>query len=245
MTDHLHDLEATELHRVESQLSEKSPEKREQWAIVSGLVPLSGLLLDVGCYNGSFSRYLHGIKYIGVDVNRQAVEEAKERKIDVMLASCDFLPFRSESFDACSLIEVIEHLFFPGKAVKEAHRILKPNGKLILTTPNLVNFIDRVNMLIGENIVPGLEQSQHIRFFTWKSLNHFLRRSGFELEGRKTWYLQFPLKRITDKYPLWRKAMRLPAKLFPNLDKALLGRWRKIQPRKQSCAAIIERGSME
>lgn len=237
VVENVHDRDAIEFHRVESQLSEKSPEKLEQWEIVSELVPSSGFLLDVGCYNGSFSRYVHGIQYIGVDVNRQAISEAKERKIDVMLASCNFLPFRSGLFDACSLIEVIEHLFFPGKAVEEAHRILKPDGKLILTAPNLVNFIDRVNMLVGKNIVPGLEQSQHIRFFTWKSLNHFLRRNGFELEGRKTWYLQFPLKRITDKYPLWRKAMRLPAKLFPNLDKALCGRWRKAQPRKQSCTA--------
>ena len=228
VTEHIHDLDAKEFHNEESQLSEKSPQKREQWEIVSELVPLSGFLLDVGCYNGSFSRYLHRIKYVGVDVNRQAIKEAKRRKIDVVLASCDFLPFRSESFDACSSIEVIEHLYFPGKAVREAHRILKPNGKLILTTPNLVNFIDRVNMLMGVNIVPGLEQSQHIRFFTWKSLNSFLKRNGFELEGRKTWYLQFPLKRITERYPLWRKAMRLPAKLFPNLDRNLTGRWIKL-----------------
>jgi SAM-dependent methyltransferase len=230
VTDHLHDLDATEFHSEESQLSEKSPQKHEQWKIVSKLVPSSGLLLDVGCYNGSISQYLHGIEYMGVDVNRRAVEEARRKGIDVLLASCDFLPFKNELFDACSLIEVIEHLYFPGKAVKEAYRILKPGGKLIVGTPNLANFIDRVNLLIGENIVPGLEQSQHVRFFTWKSLNSFLRRNGFELEERRTWYLQFPLKRMTDKYPSWRKAMRLPARLLPNLDKALHGRWRKIQP---------------
>jgi len=228
MTGHTYDLDAAEVHREASQLSEKSAQKREKWEIVSKLVPLSGFLLDIGCYNGSFSGYLHGIKYVGVDVNSEAVKGAKRKKIDVVLASCDFLPFRSGSFGACSMIEVIEHFYFPSKAIREVHRILKPKGKLILTTPNLANFIDRVNLLMGLNIIPGLEQSQHIRFFTWKSLNSFLARHGFKLEWRKTHFLPFPLKRITDRYPMWRKAMRVPARLFPNLGVTLIGRWTRI-----------------
>jgi SAM-dependent methyltransferase len=228
MTEHIYDLDAKEVHREASQLSEKSVLKREKWKIISELVPLSGLLLDVGCYNCSFSGYLHGIKYVGVDVNTQAIKEARRKKIDVVLASCDFLPFKSESFDACSMIEVIEHLYFPGKAIREAQRILKPNGKLILTTPNFANFINRVSLLIGLDIVPGLEQSQHIRFFTWKSLNGFLKRYGFELEERETHFLPFPSKRITDKYQLWRKVMRFAAKLFPNLSWSLIGKRRKV-----------------
>jgi len=228
MTEHMYDLGTKEVHKEASQLSEKSPLKIEKWKIVSKLVPLSGLLLDIGCYNGSFSRYLHGINYVGVDVNVQAIKEAKRKKIDVVLASCDSLPFKRESFDACSMIEVVEHLYFPGKAIEEVHRILKLNGKLILTTPNFANFINRVNLLMGLDIVPGLEQSQHIRFFTWKSLNAFLRRHGFQLENRKAWFLPFPLKRVTEKYPLWRKAMGLAGKLLPNLNVTLMGRWRRI-----------------
>ncbi len=228
MTETMHDIDAIEFHREESQPSEESPQKREQWELVSKLAPLRGLLLDAGCYDGSLCRYLHGIKYVGVDINPQAVKDANRKKINVMLASCDFLPFRSESYDACSLIEVIEHLYFPGKAVREAHRILKPDGKLILTTPNFVNFINRVNMLMGINIVPGLEQSQHIRFFTWKSLNNFLNRHDFKLENRRTLYFTFPLRRITNKFPAWRKAMMLPARVFPNYSDSLMGKWRKI-----------------
>lgn len=229
MTEQTYDFDAKEVHSEASQLSEKSPQKLEVWEIVSKLVPSNALLLDVGCYNGSFGQYLHGVKYVGVDINSQAIKEAKRKEIDVVLASCDFLPFKNESFDACSLIEVIEHLYFPGNAVREVHRILKRSGKLILTTPNLADLINRVNMLLGSNIIPGLEQSQHIRFFTWKSLNVFLRRHGFKLEERKSWYVPFPLKRVTDKYPSWRRTMRLPAKLFPNLGDSLIGRWGKIR----------------
>jgi len=221
----VNDLCAKEAHKS-APLIEFTPNIERQH-ILSKLLQPDGLLLDVGCWDGSFSQYLNGMKYIGVDINCQALGKAKGKKIDVVIASCDFLPFKSESFDACSMIEVIEHLYFPGKAVREAHRILKPNGKLILATPNFVNFIDRVNMLIGNYTPYGTEQGKHIRFFTWKSLNDFLRRHGFELEERKTWYLPFPMRRITKKFSSWRNVMRLLAKLFPNFDEGLLGKWRK------------------
>jgi SAM-dependent methyltransferase len=220
----MNDLYAKEAHKNASLEGCAPAIERQQ--ILAKLLQPNGLLLDVGCWNGSFSQYLHGIKYIGVDINRQALEQAKLKKIGVVLASCDFLPFRSELFDACSMIEVIEHLYFPDKAVREAHRVLKQNGKLILATPNFVNFIDRINVLIGKNIIQM--GHQHIRFFTWKTLNDFLRRHGFELEVRKTWFLPFPARRVTKKYPSWRKLMRLAGKLFPNLDEGLLGRWRRI-----------------
>jgi len=230
--EEINDLYAKETHKRAS-LEGCSPSRaRERQQILSKLLPPNGLLLDVGCWDGSFSRYSREINYIGLDINLQALKKAKRKKIDLILASCDFLPFRSESFDACSMIEVIEHLYFPGRAIREAHRILKPNGKLILATPNLVNFIDRVKMLLGKDIT-WLFGHQHIRFFTWKSLNDLLRRHGFELEERETWFLPFPMRSVTKKYPSWRKAMRLPAKLFPNLDEGLLGKWRKVGGKTQ------------
>jgi SAM-dependent methyltransferase len=228
----MNDLYAKETHKNASLEGCMPSIERQQ--ILAKLLQPSGILLDIGCWNGSFSQYLHGTKYIGVDINRQALEKAKSKKIDVVLASCDFLPFRSKSFDACSMIEVIEHLYFPEKAVKEAHRVLKQNGTLILATPNFVNFIDRINVLIGKNIISM--EHQHIRFFTWKTLNDFLRRCGFELERRKTWFLPFPERRVTKKYPSWRKFMRFAAKLFPNFDECLLGKWRKVKEESEFVA---------
>jgi len=224
----INDLNAKETHKNTS--LEGCTPALERQQILSKLLPQNGVLLDVGCWNGSFSQYLQGIKYIGVDINLQALKKAKEKRIDVILTSCDFLPFKNESFDACSMIEVIEHLYFPSRAVKEVYRILRSNGNLILSTPNLVNFIDRVNIFLGKEVgINGIGwEHQHIRFFTWKMLNDFLRKHGFELEKRETWFIPFPLRTVTKKYRSWRRAMRLPAKLFPNLDEGLHGRWRKI-----------------
>ena len=143
------------------------------------------------------------------------------------MASCDFLPIRNEAFYTCSLMQVIGHLYFPTKTVREVHRILKFDGKLILTTLNFADFSNRINVLIG-NIIPGMEQSLLLRFFTWKSLNIFLRKHGFKLEKRRKWFIPFPLMRIIYKFPAWRKAMTLPAKVLPNYSDSLMGEWRKI-----------------
>ena len=222
--DEIGDLNSKNTHQIASLEGCSPAVEREQ--ILANILPSNGLLLDVGCWDGSFQQFLPGINYVGIDINRQPLERAKLKKIDVVVAVSDSLPFRSELFDACSMIEVIEHLYSPEKTVREIYRILKPSGAFVLATPNFVNFVDRLNVLLGKNVAPI--DHQHIRFFTWKTLNQFLRKQGFELEVRKTWFLPFPTRRMTSKYQSWRSLMKRAARVFPNFDECLLGKWRKV-----------------
>jgi ubiquinone/menaquinone biosynthesis C-methylase UbiE len=160
MLEKMYDLNATKSHK-EAPLKGCEPSVERQ-KILSKLLQPGGFLLDVGCWDGSFSQYSDEIEYVGVDINLKALKKAKRKKIEVIWASSDFLPFKSESFDMCSMIEVIEHLYLPGKAVEEIHRILKSNGKLILGTPNFVNLVDRIYMLMGKHTIEGMEHHQHM-----------------------------------------------------------------------------------
>jgi SAM-dependent methyltransferase len=218
------DFYSKEVHKMIPLITRGPSIERQQ--ILSSFVLSNTLLLDVGCGDCSFNKFLDKVEYVGIDINRQILRKGKLRKVDVVLASCDFLPFKNRVFDACSMLEVIEHLYFPERALKEVHRVLKEKGKLLLATPNFVNFIDRINVLMGKHPIAGTEHL-HIRFFTWKTLNTLLRRCGFELEKRENWFIPFPIRTIAEKYPLWRKIMRYAAKVFPNFDEGLLGVWRK------------------
>jgi 2-polyprenyl-3-methyl-5-hydroxy-6-metoxy-1,4-benzoquinol methylase len=110
--------------------------------------------------------------------------------------SKDFLPFRNNYFDVIIAIEVIEHLYNPDHAVLEAKRLLRPGGFLILSTPNLAWWANRLALLLGYqpylsapsmcfNVGKMFRRPQkgtiyeHIRLFTRKALLQLLSIYGF------------------------------------------------------------------
>ena len=98
------------------------------------------VILDVGCAAGHFSEALaQKSKWtIGIDIRAEALLEAKRKGLDVLMASATFLPFKNNTFNKVSLLEVIEHLK-PSEeftCLQEIHRVLEERGSLVFSTPN-------------------------------------------------------------------------------------------------------------
>jgi len=97
-------------------------------------------------------------------------------------ATCP-LPFRSDSFGAVVIGDLIEHVYDPVALLGECHRVLVAGGLLVLTTPNLAALQDRVTFLAGGTprqvnpLHPYLWL--HIRPFTASLLRRTLRHAGF------------------------------------------------------------------
>ena len=100
-------------------------------------------VLDLGCGNGRFFELINGagreIKYFGADNSEKLVQLAKQRYQAGKFVLTDglILPFADNFFDKILCIAVLHHL--PGRELqreflREAYRVLKPNGRLILTT---------------------------------------------------------------------------------------------------------------
>jgi Methylase involved in ubiquinone/menaquinone biosynthesis len=101
-------------------------------------------VLDIGCGNGRLFQILKdkNIEYTGIDFSKNLIELAKKKypEGNFLVANALNLPFKENTFDKVFLIAVLHHI--PSKelrsqVLKEAKRVLKPQGLLILTVWNL------------------------------------------------------------------------------------------------------------
>ncbi|WP_312311645.1 class I SAM-dependent methyltransferase [Empedobacter brevis] len=95
---------------------------------------LEGVLLDFGCGTKPYKFFFVACKeYIGVDYKIEGREE-KQKDVDVFYDGKN-IPFDNNKFDSILCTEVLEHVFNIDELLMEFNRVLKLNGKLIVTTP--------------------------------------------------------------------------------------------------------------
>ncbi len=154
--------------------------------------------LDVGCGDGRLMSLLAGRigRIVGLDHQllplrfaRLLISQANVSLLqhDVLLAP---LPFAANSFDLVTAFDVIEHI--PLEAVpallSECQRVLKPGGKLVLTTPNRDNLRNR----IWGHRLPG----KHYFELNSREASEMLGRAGFEVMALRGIYLPIPIPKI-------------------------------------------------
>jgi len=99
------------------------------------------------------------------------------------------LPFRNSSFEVVLMTEVFEHLnFSPIFVLNEIRRVLKDKGILILTTPNVHSFENKIRFLLNKNIYGNCDKylkskpfDYHWREFEKRELFYILKRSEFKV----------------------------------------------------------------
>ena len=107
-----------------------------------------GKVLDLGCGDGNYSKRL---KDLGFDVIAGDIDVARFKyKNEIEFKHCDItkeIPFPANHFDYVLFLEVIEHLRNPYQVMPEINRIIKNNGSLIISTPNIVSLKSRFRFL--------------------------------------------------------------------------------------------------
>lgn len=112
-------------------------------------------VLDVGCYSGLFSAIIMekfpGIDLSAVEIDDKRISMARTRGIKVFKADMEKenLPFADNYFDAVVFLETIEHLASPLKILAEIKRVVRPEGEVIVSTPNSVGLFARYSHLRG------------------------------------------------------------------------------------------------
>ncbi|MEM0385482.1 MAG: class I SAM-dependent methyltransferase [Nitrososphaeria archaeon] len=83
--------------------------------------------------------------------------DIKRTKAVNIVADAHFLPFKDQSFSEIICTEVLEHLESPIKALKEMRRVLKNNGVIVVTVPNLTELRRALSIAINPSKVCNIE----------------------------------------------------------------------------------------
>lgn len=158
-------------------------------------------VLDIGCGRKAVlsARISSEDDYVGVDIAPpDPGVSAKYEVVDLNTTSLRER-FTESSFDLVFCGEVIEHLFSPDALLVDLKALLNPGGIIILSTPNLAYWLNRILLLIGvsplflENssrrklgrrfrfLGQGNRTEGHIRLFTFGALKEFVLLNGFDL----------------------------------------------------------------
>lgn len=152
----------------------------EKTALVGALIPKSGSVLDVGCATGYFLALMRrrGYRVQGVEISEfAAVHARKNAGVEIYVGQLPEAGLPSESFDLVCFWDTLEHLSDPVCFLREAHRILKNLGLLLVETMN-VHTLSR--LLLGERW-PLLAPPYHLQYFSRRSLLALLEREGFRV----------------------------------------------------------------
>lgn len=144
-------------------------------------------VLDLGCGNGSLSHLVaqHAYEVVGVEESETGFQSARLSFSDChfIKASIYNLPYAElgNSFDIVISSEVIEHLLYPRELVRAAKKCLKPNGRLIITTPYhgyLKNIVLALSGKMDQHFT-ALWDGGHVKFFSVPTMTALLELECF------------------------------------------------------------------
>lgn len=181
--------------------------RRVEWRkILEWLDPKEGeKILDIACGGGELSLKIaeKGSKVCGIDMSEDAIKSARrlaERErilCEFKVGSAEDLPYPDEYFDKVVCSSSLEHFKDDIKPLKEMHRVLKPNGSVVLTT-------DSFTYPISDELKEKHRKKFYVvNYYTSETLKKRFEISGFKMNRSKyllcSWLTSFFFNHLTIK----------------------------------------------
>ena len=178
------------------------PNQEEALSKIVAKVPRRSVVLDIGCGSGMMGRYLSEnneciVDGVDIDPDAVAIAKPKYRKVGVFNLEKDSLlgTFAAEAYDCIVMADVIEHLVHPEQLFEDVKKLLKPDGILLFSIPNITHLSAGLELVLGKFAYQnsGLLDATHVRFYSRSGFIETLERSGIYVEEIDT------VKRDVDK----------------------------------------------
>ena len=159
--------------------------------IMSFLNEPPGTVLDIGCGGGATGQLIKnkfpGTRVIGIEINPNAAQRARHVLDLVITAGIDQVDLArdapNERVATVLLLDVLEHLYDPWRALQRIHGWLAPGTRVIASVPNIRN-LHTLDALAGGRFqyeANGVLDITHVRFFTRDTLRDLFAQTGYDV----------------------------------------------------------------
>jgi 2-polyprenyl-3-methyl-5-hydroxy-6-metoxy-1,4-benzoquinol methylase len=144
-------------------------------------------ILDAGTAGGYLGKLWRnqGHYVAGIEFDAATGEKARQYYDEFEIANLETHPFSARrEFDYIVFADVLEHLRDPADVLRRCIPALKPAGKIIISVPNVANWIIRLSLLFGkfDYTDRGILDRTHLRFFTSRSLKQLMTEVSCEVQ---------------------------------------------------------------
>lgn len=178
--------------------------KNTAWMQAFELVKEGSKVFDVGCSSGTFGKELidrKGCIVDGIEPDKTdaGLAQKKLRHVEPIVAENDQLyTLFPEKYDVISFIDVIEHLEDPASVLQRVKPMLKKDGVILFSIPNMAHLSVRLALLKGEfnYTQTGLLDQTHLHFYTGKEIERVFQEAGYNIQDFKGSSFTYPRLQI-------------------------------------------------
>jgi len=174
--------------------------------VFSFIEPVHLRIVDIGCGEGiTLERLAKNFPdriVLGTDLSEENISICQQYGLPVITSDIYNLKINDNSIDCCLLLDVIEHLCNPERAIREIHRILKTKGRFIVLFPNDLTF--KIARVLTCKFKEAFYNHGHVRQWRPNDLAKLLRNNGFRVIFRKNtpfflWHISLHHFVVADK----------------------------------------------
>lgn len=172
--------------------------------------PQESKLLDFGCATGDFLEVCRNLSWedsVGIDISEYAIKQGKNKGLKVYVQDKASASLQKNYYDVITLQDVVEHFKNPQEEINHIYQMLKNDGVLFMTTPNVGSISEKI---LG-SFWYHYKQSEHLFYFNSQNIKTFLSEAGFSnirVSHTPSWVnVQYLANRFSYYFPLFQSSI--------------------------------------